>query len=160
MLLCLCVLLCVSELCVFPVSLRVAQSSCLHVSQCHPLVGTPCHSLAVLPPDSPLYYYFFCIPPWSSPSSSSCYSVVFLPCLSSIVSESAQPEIFGRKIFTLLCTAHISHLSLLKYPDPGLDSFGCTATGRAVVPFRQTIISDIFCLHQVALAEWGRQKSK
>ena len=102
------VALCLSAVCLSSVS---ACCFCLHVSQCHPLVGTPCHSLAAPPPDSPLYYYFFCIPP--SPSSVlPLLLILLLSCLLALplhcIRERAAGNLWTKNLHSTLHCAYFS----------------------------------------------------
>ena len=126
--LCLSTVFCSSLLSVFPLLCLCVLLSLLPA--CEPVsssCGNPSHSLAPQPPDSPLYYYFFCIPPSPPPLP------LFLPVLILLLScLLARPlhciRAWSRKSLAeksslyyaykplLICTAYFSstlHISLL-----------------------------------------------
>ena len=89
-------LLCLS--CVSVVSLRVHQlHHPLHVSLCHPPVGTHAIVWHRTEPDPPLYYYFFCTnPPFL-------FILLLCMCFNSALCQSCRRKCFPEKIFTLHC---------------------------------------------------------
>ena len=89
-------LLCLS--CVSVVSLRVHQHHHpLHVSLCHPPVGTHAIVWHRTEPDPPLYYYFFCTnPPFL-------FILLLCMCFNSALCQSCRRKCFPEKIFTLHC---------------------------------------------------------
>ena len=135
----LCCVNCSSLLCVFPLLCCVSACcsvSCLHVSQCHPPVGT----LAIVwhrsRPIRHCNIISFVFPPYSSPSSS-CYSAAWLRPLHCIVSERGAGNLWLKNLDSTLHISLLLHICTACFPElkthlwlskcPELDSFGLRA---------------------------------